>query len=293
MRLPRSVRARATTASVGAVGVLLPLAVMVIAVALHLLDVRSRAGAAGVLLAAAASAASGLWLARTLSGTRDRLERSMARQRDMAADASHELRTPLTGLRTRIELALAEPGDAAETHDTLSAALRDVERLQRIVEDLLDLARLDAGQEPARVRLDLGELVEEGLAARSPRIPVTAKIQAGVRVVADRRRLARALASLLANADRHAASRVEVTVRAEGALAVLEVRDDGPGIAPADRERVFERFTRLDAARSRDAGGSGLGLPVAREIVDRHGGELRVADGEPGARLVLTLPRLL
>ncbi|WP_067482270.1 sensor histidine kinase [Actinomadura hibisca] len=231
-------------------------------------------------------------LALTLNRTLDRLERSADQQRQFVADASHELRTPLTGLRTRVEFALADPDDT-DLPETLREVLGDAERLQRIVENLLELARLDTGTESAREPLDLGELAAAELAAREPRVPVKADLSEGVTVVANRLQLARVLANLLANADRYAESSVEVTVRAEGGDAVLEVRDDGPGIPPADRERVFERFTRLDTARSRGAGGSGLGLSIARETADRHGGRLEAADvpeDEQGARLVLRLP---
>ncbi|MGK5552348.1 sensor histidine kinase [Actinomadura kijaniata] len=231
-------------------------------------------------------------LARTINATLDRLERSVDQQRGFVADASHELRTPITGLRTRLELALDDPEDG-DLLETVRHALSDTDRLHRVVEDLLALARLDSGVEPGRVPLDLAELVEGELARRAPRVPVRTDLEPGVRVVGNRLQLARALVNLLTNADRHAGAKVEVTVRADRVAgeAVLEVRDDGPGIPDGDRERIFERFTRLDAARSRDAGGSGLGLPIAREIVARHGGLLYVAAGDqPGARFVLRLP---
>lgn len=238
-------------------------------------------------------------LARTLNETLDRLERSAEQQRRFAADASHELRTPITGLRTRIELALTAP-EETDLVETLEYALRDTDRLHQIVDALLALARLDSGAPPRRAALDLGALVENELARRTPRVPVTARIEPGVLVEANHLQLSRAVVNLLANADRHAASEVEVAVWAEDGEAVAEVADDGPGIPPDDRERVFERFTRLDSARSRDAGGSGLGLPIAREIAASHGGRLYVADDPDmdvpasgrGARLVLRLPLL-
>jgi len=106
----------------------------------------------------------------------------------------------------------------------------------------------------------------------------------------DRLRLGRLMTNLFDNAERHAESTVTVTVREDGQGAVLEVLDDGEGIAPEHREAVFHRFTRLDASRSRDAGGTGLGLPIAREIAKAHGGALWIADSERGARFVLHLP---
>ncbi|MEU6035589.1 HAMP domain-containing sensor histidine kinase [Actinomadura sp. NPDC047616] len=230
-------------------------------------------------------------LAATLNATLDRLQRSAEQQRRFVADASHELRTPLTALRTRVELALAAP-EESDLLETLRECLDDAERLHHIVEDLLALARLDAGVEPARVPLDLGRLVETELAQRSPRLPVSARVDPGVRVEGNRLQLARLLVNLLTNADRYASGHVEVVVRAEGEEAVVEVCDDGPGIPSADRERVFQRFTRLDTARSRAAGGTGLGLTIARDIAVAHGGRLYVADSLRGARLMLRLPLL-
>ncbi|RSN58259.1 sensor histidine kinase [Actinomadura sp. WAC 06369] len=237
-------------------------------------------------------------LAARINGVLDRLERSGRQRRAFIADASHELRTPLTGLRTRIELALAAPGDA-DLPETLDGALRDVERLHRIVDDLLALARLDAGEEPAREPVDLGALVESELAVRTAPVPLNAKVETGVIVEGNPIRLGRLLVNLLANAERHAVGLIEVEVRRDGAEAVLEVRDDGPGIPPADRDRVFERFTRLDSARSRVDGGTGLGLAVARATAVSHGGRLYAADTgrdtgreARGARFVLRLPLL-
>ncbi|MFA1539434.1 sensor histidine kinase [Actinomadura monticuli] len=218
----------------------------------------------------------------------DRLEASAEQRRAFIADASHELRTPLTGLRTRLELALDDPGGDIE--DTLRHSLDDVDRLHHIVDDLLVLTRLDSGSRRLRERLDLGTLVEAEVARLAPSLPTTVKAEPAVLVCGNRRRLGRAVLSLLANAERYAASRIEVEVRADAEEAVVEVHDDGPGIPLADRDRVFERFARLDSARSRDKGGSGLGLPIAREIVIAHGGGLYVAEGAHGARLVLRLP---
>jgi len=230
-------------------------------------------------------------LAATLNATLDRLQRSAEQQRRFVADASHELRTPLTALRTRVELALSAP-EETDPMQTLRECLDDAERLHHIVEDMLALARLDAGVEPARVPLDLGRLVESELAQWSPRLPVSARVDPGVAVAGNRLQLARLLVNLLSNADRYATGRVEVLVRAEGDEAVVEVCDDGPGIPSADRERVFQRFTRLDTARSRAAGGTGLGLTIARDIAIAHGGSLHVADSVQGARLMLRLPLL-
>ncbi|MFI0485940.1 sensor histidine kinase [Actinomadura sp. 9N215] len=228
-------------------------------------------------------------LARRVNALLSRLETAALQRRAFIADASHELRTPLTGLRTRIELALDAPDDG-DPVDTLRHSLDDVDRLHHIVDDLLVLARLDSGDSPAREILDLGALVEAEAGRRAPPVPTTVKAEAGVLVEANPPRLGRVLLNLLANAERHAVAVIEVTVRAEPGEAVVEVRDDGPGIPHADRDRVFERFTRLDSARSRADGGSGLGLAIARQIAVAHGGRLYVGDGAYGARLVLRLP---
>ncbi|MFI0354058.1 sensor histidine kinase [Actinomadura sp. 9N407] len=228
-------------------------------------------------------------VARTINDTLERLEHALDQQRQFASDASHELRTPVTGLRTRIEVALADPGDT-DLLATLGDALSDAERLQRIVDDLLALARLDAGTAPLRTPLDLTCLVRGELAGHPERVPVRDRLQNGVYVRVDRLQMCRVLIALLSNADRHAAEQIEVRLRTDGDDAVLEVCDDGPGIASGDRERVFERFARVDTARSRAAGGSGLGLAVAREIVLAHGGRLYVGPSERGARLILRLP---
>nr|WP_170180655.1 ATP-binding protein [Actinomadura pelletieri] len=218
-----------------------------------------------------------------------KLESAALQRRSFIADASHELRTPITALRARIELALHAPDDG-DPVDTLRSSLNDVDRLHHIVEDLLILARLDSGDLAHRERLDLGALVESVAAGRAPPVPTTVKAESGVLVYANPPRLGRVLLNLLANAERHAAGMIEVAVRTEPGEAVVEVRDDGPGIPPADRERIFERFARVDTARSRADGGSGLGLAIARQIAVLHGGRLYVGDGAYGARLVLRLP---
>jgi signal transduction histidine kinase len=115
-------------------------------------------------------------------------------------------------------------------------------------------------------------------------------LEPGVVVIGDLLRLARVLANLLDNAERHARSRVAVEVAGEGGEARITVCDDGPGIPPADRERVFDRFTRLDDARARDAGGTGLGLAIVRELVRRHNGTVTLGDASPGLRVDIRLP---
>ncbi|WP_257155854.1 cell wall metabolism sensor histidine kinase WalK [Streptomyces sp. Ru87] len=214
-------------------------------------------------------------LARTTNETLGALERSVERQRRFVADASHELRSPIASLRTQLEVAEAHP----ELLD-LPGAIEDTVRLQALAADLLLLARLDAGERPpADARVDLGALVREEVSQRADPVPVDVSVAGECEVSGSRGQLARVLGNLLDNARRHAESRVAVSVRREGADAVLEVSDDGAGVPEAERERIFERFVRLDDARSRDDGGAGLGLAIARDVAVRHGGSLTVAGG--------------
>ncbi|WP_217166547.1 cell wall metabolism sensor histidine kinase WalK [Streptomyces sp. AC512_CC834] len=228
-------------------------------------------------------------LASTTNETLTALESSVERQRRFVADASHELRSPIASLRTQLEVAAAHP----ELLD-LDGAVEDTVRLQRLAADLLLLARLDAGERPADARVDLVALARreaEGRAGVSVRTPDDAEGTVTVTVAGSRGQLGRVLANLLDNARRHARSAVEVSVRREGDLAVVAVADDGDGVPAADRERIFERFVRLDAARSRDDGGAGLGLAIARDVAVRHGGTLTVHDAPAGGALFeLRLP---
>ncbi|WP_244178823.1 sensor histidine kinase [Streptomyces rubellomurinus] len=224
-------------------------------------------------------------LAGTMNAMLERLEAAGARQRRFIADASHELRSPLTVLRTQLEVALGLP-DPEVRAEMVAGALEDTERLQRLAADLLLLARLDvAGQDRPQEAVDLAELVRTTVEARGALpCPVTVHAPAGLTVPGNPLWLGRLLTNLLDNAQRHARRGVTVrlgTDRASG-QAVLDVANDGPPIGPDDREKIFERFARLDDARSRDDGGAGLGLPIARDIAAVHGGTLTVLD-TPGA----------
>ncbi|MFC4950603.1 sensor histidine kinase [Pseudonocardia sp. GCM10023141] len=223
-------------------------------------------------------------LAETTNRTLDRLEHAVEQQKRFVADAAHELRSPLAVLRTRLELAPAQP--------LTSEALADVDRIQRLAADLLLLARLDAGEQPAAVEVDLGQVAAEEAARSRGRAGVRVDLQigAGVLVQGSGEQLRRLVANLVDNAVRHADAAVVVRLAPHGDDAVLEVGDDGPGIPPDQREAVFDRFTRLDEARARDAGGSGLGLAIARDIAVRHGGGLAVVAGRAGGNLRLRLP---
>ncbi|MFE6388894.1 sensor histidine kinase [Nocardiopsis dassonvillei] len=232
-------------------------------------------------------------LARTANHSLERMEEGMARQRRFVSDASHELRNPIAGMRTKLEVELSDPDpDARARERLLTGLLSDTERLENIVADLLELARLDAGTAPVQERLDLSALVAEEFPFER-RIPELRLHSSGpVHVVANRLRLVRVLTNLIANADRHAVSRVDVIVGREDGFAVVEVHDDGSGIPPGERERIFERFARLSESRERDPGGSGLGLAISREIARAHGGSLLAGHSEllGGAAFVLRLP---
>ncbi|MBC2905076.1 sensor histidine kinase [Streptomyces cupreus] len=222
-------------------------------------------------------------LARTTNETLSALEASVERQRRFVADASHELRSPIASLRTQLEVAAAHP----EFLD-LDGAVEDTVRLQHLAADLLLLARLDAGERPTDARVDLAVLAEEEAAGRTG---VMVGAHAPVEVAGSRGQLRRVLANLLNNAGRHARSAITVTVRRDGQWALVQVADDGDGVPEADRERIFERFVRLDEARSRDEGGAGLGLAIARDVAQRHGGTLTVRDAPAGGALFeLRLP---
>jgi signal transduction histidine kinase len=223
-------------------------------------------------------------LARTTNETLAALEASVERQRRFVADASHELRSPIASLRTQLEVGAAHP----ELLD-VDGAVEDTVRLQRLAADLLLLARLDAGERPAAdARVDLAVVAREEAAGRAG---VTVRAES-VDVAGSRGQLGRLLANLLDNAQRHARSAVEVAVRAEAGQVVVSVADDGDGVPEGDRERIFERFVRLDAARSRDDGGAGLGLAIARDVAARHGGTLTVGEAPAGGALFeLRLPR--
>ncbi|MFG1997681.1 sensor histidine kinase [Spirillospora sp. NPDC048911] len=229
-------------------------------------------------------------LAEAANATLDRLDAALEQQRRFTSDASHDLRSPITAARAQVEDALLHPGDT-DWPEVGRAVLGSLDRLQAIVSDLLELARLDAGA--AQGGTDLVELagLVEAEVARAPRTKeIVTDLDPDVTVRGDRLRLARLLTNLLDNAERHAVRGVHVAVRAEEGMAVLEVVDDGAGIEDGDREIVFQRFTRLDAARSRDAGGTGLGLPIARQVARAHHGTLGIEDSDRGARFVLRVP---
>jgi signal transduction histidine kinase len=215
---------------------------------------------------------------RHMNVMRRKLARSIDWQRQFEADASHELRTPIAGLRAQLEEAQLHAGEI-DVEDLLERALEDVDRLQAIVNDLHLLAQMQAADIAAeRVPVDLAELVQAEISRRTDRHNVEVHAQTGIMVDAFATKLRRLLAELLDNAQRHARHVVQVKVRRAGGQAELVVADDGAGIAKTDRQRIFERFTRLDTARSRDRGGSGLGLSIVHNIASAHDGTVHVED---------------
>lgn len=239
-------------------------------------------------------------LAVTLNGMLDRLAQVRERQRGFVADAAHELRSPLTSMRTQLEVEQHVDGGKPLTDGLLA----DVRRLSTLVEDLLLLARSDAGVRPVRsaeplvVQAQLVALADLYAAAR---VPVLLAAGGDPRLTArvDRDELRRMLTNLIDNAVRHAQSAVLVTAHAERPQTLIVVEDDGSGIPADQRERVLERFARLDTARDRDAGGSGLGLAIVAELAQRVHGSVVLTDRLPdaagstpaGLRAEIRLPR--
>lgn len=238
-------------------------------------------------------------LATTMNAMLDRLDRSAAGQRQFVSDASHELRSPIASLRQHAEVAVAYPDrtDVAEFSDVVRS---EAVRLQDLVTGLLELSRLDEGGAGVRRPVDLDDLALEAVARARARVPggatgdrairVDGSGISAARVLGDERLLTGVVRNLVDNAVRHATSRVAVALVEQDGAAELTVDDDGSGIPAAERDRVFERFVRLDEARSRDAGGAGLGLAIVRDAVRAHGGEATVADSPlGGARFVVRI----
>jgi signal transduction histidine kinase len=232
-------------------------------------------------------------LAVTMNEMLGRLQESSRRQRDFVADASHELQSPLTTLRAQLEVALA--GDGNDWPRTARLLLQDTAEMDDLVHDLLYLARTTDGVAPAqRELLDLDDVVLEEvtrLRGTTDLEIVTSEVSAAP-VTGDVDELRRLVRNLLENAVRHARSVVRVRLGATNSAVQLEVADDGPGVPPEDRERIFDRFVALHEARTRGSG-SGLGLAIARQVATRHDGTLQVCDSDLGGaefRLVVTGP---
>ncbi len=232
-------------------------------------------------------------LARTMNAMLARLDDAADRQRRFVSDASHELQSPLTSLRARFEVNLAartEPNWRAGEDE----ALVEVTEMQRLVDDLLTLARLEAGVDTVHVMpVDLDDLVlHEAERIRTlGRISVDVSRVSGGQVFGDPDQLRRALRNVMDNAERHANQRVSIAVFETDSMTEVRIVDDGPGIPIEHRTRIFERFGRIDDARTRDGASTGLGLAITREIVTVHGGVITVETDGPGACFVIRFPR--
>ena len=216
-----------------------------------------------------------------LEDAQGRLRSTLDEQQRFAADASHEMRTPLTALRGEIETLRAHDLPEAEREAALADMAEAVDRMDRLVAGLLGLARVDGGDSPAEP-VDLGELIGE-----LTDVDECADAPAGVIVVADHVAVRGMLVNLLENGRRHG-GRVSVALGAEEGEAVIRVSDDGPGVSPADRERVFDRFYRAPDRRA--SPGAGLGLPIARATAERWGGSLALLPSDTGTLFEVRLP---
>jgi signal transduction histidine kinase len=235
-------------------------------------------------------------LAATMNQMLTRLEDAAIRQRQFIGDASHELRSPLTGLRLQIDVALAHP-DRARSQQVLETVSGEVTRLIDLTEDLLYLAKGTEGQQSPPTRtIDLDEILRAEIrrlrTANDPTVTV-AHLE-HVRVLGSEQDLARAIRNLTDNAREHASSEVTVSLQNIAGTATITITDDGPGVPPEQRDRIFQRFTQLDPARNRHAQTHfGLGLAIARHTVNAHGGRLTVqdrADQRPGASFLIRIP---
>jgi heavy metal sensor kinase len=238
-------------------------------------------------------------LAVSLNRMIERLESAFQHISRFTADASHELRTPLTALRGELEAAAQYPQLPREARETIGSALEETERLSKIVQGLLAVSRLDAGEaEMERVALDLAELAastaeQMRLLAEDKSISLSCNAPEPVMVEGDRARLKQVVVNLLDNAINYTAlgGRVRLMVRTVGDRAILEVEDNGTGISKGALPHIFERFYRIDKARSRQMGGAGLGLSIVHAICTAHGGEVQVDSTEgQGSRFTVRLP---
>jgi signal transduction histidine kinase len=233
-------------------------------------------------------------LARTMNRMLGRLEEGQSRQRRFVSDASHELRSPVATIREHTEIALAHP-DRLGPEELAEVVLEEDLRIQHLVEDLLLLTRADEGTLTRRNEpVDLDDLVlAESTRLNGSRTDVridASEVSAG-RVSGDPAQLDRLVRNVFENAVRHARRAVALSLRQADGEVVLTVDDDGTGIAPAERERIFDRFVRLEEARDRDTGGSGLGLAIVREIAFAHGASVTVSESPlGGARFEIRFP---
>jgi signal transduction histidine kinase len=232
-------------------------------------------------------------LARTMNEMLGRLEDAANRERDFVGNASHELRSPLAAFRTQLEVAAAHP-EGADWPSLAENLMADSNRMEGLVHDLLFLAREDAADTRPLKPVDLDDVVLEEVARiRSTcRVEVHTEGVGAAPLLGHGEDLVWLVRNLLDNACAYASSRVDVTLTTTDSRVELTVADDGPGVAPEDRTRIFDRFYRSDRVRNRHASGTGLGLAIAASVVAAHGGTIEVRDGDPGARFVVSLPNL-
>ncbi|WP_309619532.1 HAMP domain-containing sensor histidine kinase [Salinibacterium sp.] len=233
-------------------------------------------------------------LAATMNGMLDRVQDASVRQRRFVDDASHELRTPLARIRTELEIDLAHP-ETADAARTTQRVLSEVLGLQQLVDDLLAMARSDRESEPpSATPVDLDDIVftvVDSLRASHPDVTIRTAGVSAARTYGSRAQLARVVTNVLDNARIHGRAPIDVTLHEHEERVVLTVTDSGPGIRPADAERVFNRFVRLDDARTPSASNTGLGLSIVRSILTVHRGTIAIdTTHAPGASFVVTLP---
>jgi two-component system, OmpR family, sensor kinase len=234
-------------------------------------------------------------LAATLNAMLDRIEASLKRERVFVADASHELRTPLAILRAELELAGRPERNAEELRAALASAAEEVDRLSRLAEDLLVIARADQGRLPIkRDRVELAELLQRvsgrfAYRARAAGRTISVDVAPGLSAELDVIRFEQALGNLIDNALRHGDGEIRLSAQSRDGLVRLEVADQGPGFAEGFDEHAFERFTRADEGRT--GGGAGLGLAIVKAIAEAHGGRASVGPRDrPGATMRIELP---
>jgi len=237
-------------------------------------------------------------LAAVLNSTFARLETAFAQQQQFTADAAHELRTPVSVMLTQTQTALNRERSAAEYRETLEACQRASQRMRRLIESLLELARLDAGQEALkRLRFDLSQTANECAELVRPLadergVKILAEL-APLEITGDSERLAQVATNLLINAIQysHPNGEVRLKLTSQNGVAALTVADTGSGISAEDLPHVFERFYRGDKSRSVSNGNAGLGLAIAKAIVEAHGGTIEVASqSDVGTTFTVRLP---
>jgi heavy metal sensor kinase len=239
-------------------------------------------------------------LAAVINGTFARLESSFEQLRRFTADASHELRTPLSVIRGIGELGLRETRTPAEYKEAMGSMLEEVDRLTRLVDTLLQLSRGDAGTvRLSRGVVDLGDLARDvasslSVLAEERRQRLDVASAANVRVLADRPVLRDAVTNLVDNAIKYSPEGSTITIRVDGGpeQATMTVADEGAGVPPEHRDRIFDRFYRIDEGRAREMGGTGLGLAIAKWAVEANGGQVVLEPAGKGSVFRISLPRL-